>query len=118
MACGITAGTGDTSWPHLRNQANPWQAQVLSAADNETVNGAATSVVAYVHCPCRRGPGLPSGHCTPCGSLCLQLAYTSQLHLAARSYYSRRVSAPGGAPWECARAHRGAACTSIAVLRG
>jgi hypothetical protein len=40
MDAGITAGTGDTSWPHLRNQANPWQAQVLNINDNQTVNGA------------------------------------------------------------------------------
>jgi hypothetical protein len=40
MDAGITAGVGDTSWPHLRNQANPWQAQVLSVADNQTIDGA------------------------------------------------------------------------------
>jgi hypothetical protein len=43
MDTGITAGTGDTSWPHLRNQANPWQAQVLSIAENQTVDGAPAS---------------------------------------------------------------------------
>ena len=40
MDCGITAGVGDTSWPHLHNQENPWQAQVLSKANNQTVDGA------------------------------------------------------------------------------
>ena len=37
---GITAAVGDSSWPHLRNQANPWLAQVTSAAENATVDGA------------------------------------------------------------------------------
>jgi hypothetical protein len=41
MDAGIVASVGDTSWPHLRNQANPWQAQVLSVAANQTVDGAA-----------------------------------------------------------------------------
>ncbi len=40
LDCGITAGVGDTSWPHLHNQENPWQAQVLSKANNQTVDGA------------------------------------------------------------------------------
>ena len=72
MACGITAGTGDTSWPHLRNQDNPWQAQVLSIANNETVDGAATSAAVSVCCPCRS-----------CSSLCLHLPHMLQPHLAA-----------------------------------
>lgn len=37
---GITAAVGDSSWPHLRNQANLWLAQVTSAADNGTIDGA------------------------------------------------------------------------------
>ena len=37
---GITAAVGDSSWPHLRNQANPWLAQVTSAAENATVDSA------------------------------------------------------------------------------
>ena len=39
MDTGITASTGDTSWPHLRNQDNPWQAQVTSKASNGTLDG-------------------------------------------------------------------------------
>ena len=42
MDAGITAAVGDTSWPMLRNQANPWEAQVLSKAANQTVDGAHT----------------------------------------------------------------------------
>jgi hypothetical protein len=79
MACGITAGTGDTSWPHLRNQANPWQAQVLSAAENQTVDGAAPPVVASVCCACRRIPCSPSGLRT---SRCLlRVLLTACMHL-------------------------------------
>jgi hypothetical protein len=62
MNTGITAGTGDTSWPHLRNQANPWQAQVLSAAENQTVDGALSSAAVSASCSCGRAPASPSRH--------------------------------------------------------
>lgn len=48
MDTGITAAVGDSSWPHLRNQANPWLAQTTSAADNGTIDGAPCPAVRMV----------------------------------------------------------------------